>query len=176
MEKQKHFFSRENRTSLLIALILTILNIAIVFCFDLQKLSFESRRLTAFQIISSAAFYILYIVFCIFMRIRRYTTLAKALFYYQLVGAAAYILYFFCFLFRTGLGEAFYTLFNTWTLLFQPIMVALGRLSGIQAKYLSALFYLVLTLITGKTVIAIRKDIAYEKQYREDHMHEKTEE
>ena len=37
MEKQKHFFSRENRTSLLIALILTILNIAIVFCFDLQR-------------------------------------------------------------------------------------------------------------------------------------------
>ena len=94
MEKQKHFFSRENRTSLLIALILTILNIAIVFCFDLQKLSFESRRLTAFQIIASAAVYILYIVFCIFMRIRRYTTLAKALFYYQLVGAAAYILSF----------------------------------------------------------------------------------
>ena len=63
MEKQKHFFSRENRTSLLIALILTILNIAIVFCFDLQKLSFESRRLTAFQIIASAAVYILYFVF-----------------------------------------------------------------------------------------------------------------
>jgi hypothetical protein len=108
------------------------------------------------------------------MWIKRYTKLAKGLFYYQLVGSTAYILYFIGFIFRAHFQELPYTIFHAWTLVFEPIMVALGRISGIKAKYLAALCYLVLTLITGKTVIAIRKDISYEKKYQEDHTHTET--
>ena len=175
MKEMKRSFWTDNKTALLIALILTALNIGIVFGGGLYDFSFELRRLTAPQLIFSAAFYLLYIAFCIFMWIKRYSTLAKGLFYYQMVGTVAYIFYFFCFLFRISFQEIPYTIFHAWTLLFEPILVALGRLTGIKAKYLAALFYLILTLITGKTVIAIRKDIAYEKTYQEDHTHPEQE-
>lgn len=175
MKKIKRFFSGDNRISLCIALFLILSNVIIVFCFDLQHFSFEERKLTALQIILSASLYLLYIAFCIFMWVKRYKKLAKGLFYYQLVGAVAYILYFFNFIFRTSFQALPYTIFHAWTLAFDPIMVALGRISGIKAKYLAALCYLILTLITGKTVIAIRKDIAYEKKYKEDHTHPQSE-
>ena len=174
MNKTKLSFLSNNKVSLCIALVLTILNIGIVFGLNLHHFSYEARQLTAFQIIFSASLYLLYILFCIFMWIKRYTKLAKGLFYYQLVGSTAYILYFIGFIFRAHFQELPYTIFHAWTLVFEPIMVALGRISGIKAKYLAALCYLVLTLITGKTVIAIRKDISYEKKYQEDHTHTET--
>ncbi len=171
MKKTKRFFARDNKISILIALLLTAFNIVVVLCFDLQHFSFETRRLTAFQIIFSASLYLLYIAFCIFMWAKRWQKLAAGIFLYQLVGSAAYILYFINFIFQTRFQNLPYTLFKAWTLAFEPVMVALGRLSGIKAKYLIALGYLLLTIISGKTVIAIRKDIAYEKKYREDHPH-----
>ncbi|MBR5786086.1 MAG: hypothetical protein IKY41_05250 [Clostridia bacterium] len=60
-------------------------------------------------------------------------------------------------------------IFHAWTIPLEPLAVFLGRYSGIQAKYIVALIYLTLTFITGKTIIAIRKNIAYEKQYKEEH-------
>lgn len=172
MKRTKQFSINENKIPLLIALALSILNILIVFCSGLHKYSFEESRFTAFQLILPAALYILYIVFCIFMRAKRYSSLAKGIFCYQLVGSAAYIIYFVNFVFNTPFKEIPYSVFHAWTLIFDPIMVALGRVSGIRSKYLAAIFYLVLTFITGKTIIAIRKDIKYEKEYLEDHAHE----
>ena len=105
MNKTKLSFLSNNKVSLCIALVLTILNIGIVFGLNLHHFSFEARQLTAFQIIFSASLYLLYILFCIFMWIKRYTKLAKGLFYYQLVGSTAYILYFIGFIFRAHFQE-----------------------------------------------------------------------
>lgn len=172
MDSVKRFFSKGNRLSLLIAFLLTAVNFAVVFGFHLYDFTYEDKQLTVLQLILSGALYILYVAFCIFMWVKRYAKLAKGLFYYQMVGAAAFILYFINFIFRTRFQTVPYLVFHAWTLLFDPVMVAFGRITGIRAKYLAALFYLILTCITGKTIIAIRKDITYEKRYLEDHAHE----
>ncbi len=175
MNRLKRFFSGDNLCSLGIGAALILCNIAIFFGCGLQEFTFETRKLTALQIILSAVLYLLYIAFCILMRAKKYSRLAKGIFYYQLVGSVAYILYFFHFVFQTGLGGLAYSVFHAWTLPFSPVMVAIGRITGIRAKYLEAICYLILTFTTGKTIIAIRKDKAYEKKYQEDHCHEKKE-
>ena len=58
---------------------------------------------------------------------------------------------------------------NSAKLYLEPLGVFLGRIGGIKAKYIVAMLYLLLTYVLGRTIIAIRKDISYEKQYREDH-------
>ena len=63
MNKTKLSFLSNNKVSLCIALVLTILNIGIVFGLNLHHFSFEARQLTAFQIIFSASLYLLYILF-----------------------------------------------------------------------------------------------------------------
>lgn len=176
MEKQKHFFSRENRTSLLIALILTILNIAIVFCFDLQKLSFESRGLTAFQIIGvGRRLYIVYRLLYFYADSALYDACKSAV----LLSAGG-----------SGCLYPVFFLFSVSYRLGRSLLHALQYVdSAVSADYgctrtpfrnpgkVSERFVLSGAHPDhGKTVIAIRKDIAYEKQYREDHMHEKTEE
>lgn len=172
MSAAKRSLSSEGKLILCITILLSVLNIAIVLGFGLWNFSFEERRITAFQIISSASVYILYIAFCIIMRFKRTSRLAKSIFCYQLIGSAAYILYFICFIFRISLAAPLYKIFHAWSIMFEPVMTAVGRLTGIRAKYLAAIFYLALTFITGKTVIAIRKDISYERKYKEDHEHE----
>lgn len=172
MTGAKRTLTADGKKILCISILLAALNISVILCFGLWNFSFEERKLTAFQILFSAGAYIFYIAFCIFMRFKRTSKLAKGIFCYQLIGSASYILYFVCFIFGIPLASPFYGIFHSWSVIFDPIMVAIGRFTGIRAKYLAAIFYLILTFITGKTVIAIRKDIAYDRKYKEDHAHE----
>lgn len=168
MNKINTFFQK-NKCSLILASILSLVTILVIFIFNLQNFSFETRKLSMPEIIFSGGMVLLCVILCIFMRIKRYSKLAKGLFYYQMIGFIAFALYFFTFIFNISVQSFFYTIFRSWTIPLEPIGVFLGRILGIKAKYLIALFYLTITFITGKTIIAIKKDIAYEKQYKEDH-------
>lgn len=168
MYKTNSFFHK-NKISLIIALLLMLINILAIFPFGLHNFSFVALKLNLTEVIISSAFCIFYIAFCIFMQIKKYSKLAKGLFFYQMVGFISYVLYFLFFIFNISSKSFFYLIFHAWTLPLEPIAVFLGRISGIEAKYIVALIYLIITFITGKTVIAIRKNIAYEKQYKEDH-------
>lgn len=168
MKRLKHFYHK-NKTSLLIAFILSIINILAVFIFNLKTFTFENISLTLYQVILSASFCVIYIAFCIFMQIKRYSTLAKGIFLYQMIGFLTYALYFLFFIFGIKGQSILYTIFHSWTIYLEPIGVFLGRIGGIKAKYIVAMLYLLLTYIIGRTIIAIRKDIAYETQYKEDH-------
>jgi hypothetical protein len=168
MSKIKNFH-KKNKSSLIIALVLSIINIIVVLIFGLHKISFENHVLSIWQITLSVILFVCYIAFCIFMQIKRYSTLAKGIFFYQLFGFLSYALYFFFFLFGIRGQSLLYTLFHSWTIYLEPLGVFLGRIGGIKAKYIVAMLYLLLTYVLGRTIIAIRKDISYEKQYREDH-------
>lgn len=162
-------FIQKNKSALIIATILSLLNILVTFPFGLHTFSFEMLKLTFTEVIISVVACLLYIVFCIFMQFKRYSILSKGLFFYQMIGFLSYALYFFTFIFNMDVKNFFYMIFHAWTIPLEPLAVFLGRYSGIQAKYIVALIYLTLTFITGKTIIAIRKNIAYEKQYKEEH-------
>ena len=168
MSKIKKFYDI-NKTALLIAAILSVINVLLIFPFGLQTFTYENLVLTELHIIFSAGIFILHIALCIFMQIKRYSKLAKGIFYYQLIGFISYALYFFFFIFNVVGQNVLYTIFHSWTVYLEPLAVFLGRIGGIKAKYIVALFYLFSTFITGKTIIAIRKNISYEKQYKEDH-------
>lgn len=170
MKETNRILKGGNKIILPSFLILTSVTLLISYISGMAGYTFEDKRLSAFTIIFSAAVYIFHIVLCIFMRFRKTSRLAKIIFSYQLAGSAAYILYFICFIFRISFAPFLYNLFHAWSFIFEPASVALGRLMGIRAKYIAAIGYLALTFITGKTVIAIRKDISYEKKYREDHI------
>ena len=165
----KKFLSIQNRIPLFIGLSLIIINILIIFPFGLHNYSFESQASTPVAVFLSASIYIGYIIFCIFIWIKRYSTLAKGLFLYQFTGALSFAVYFICYIFGIDFQIYPYKIFHAWTLLFEPFTVLLARISGIHVKFITALFYLLLTFITGKVVIAIKKDIEYEKKYKEDH-------
>ena len=162
-------FHKNNKESLFIAAALSIINIVAVLIFDLHKFTFENLTISIWQIVLSTALFVFYIVFCIFMQVKRYSTLAKGIFYYQLFGFLSYAFYFFFFIFGINGQNVLYTLFHSWTIFLEPLGVFLGRIGGIKAKYIVAILYLFLTYILGKTIIAIRKNISYEKQYKEDH-------
>lgn len=164
-----HAFLKKNKQPLIIALALSFVNFIAILIFDLQTFSFETRILSVPEIIFSSGTILFLIILCIFMRVKRYSKLAKGLFFYELIGFSAFALYFFTFIFSISAQSFFYSIFHSWTIPFEPLGVLLGRICGIKAKYIVALFYLTVTFITGKTVIAIKKDIAYEKQYKEDH-------
>lgn len=164
-----HTFFKNNKHPLIISFVLSIINILMVLIFDLHSFSFETQKLNIPEIAVSSGIIIFLIALCIFMRAKRYSKLAKGLFYYELIGFMAFALYFFTFIFNISAQSFLYTLFHSWTIPFEPLGVLLGRICGIKAKYIVALFYLTITFITGKTIIAIKKDIAYEKQYKEDH-------
>lgn len=168
MSKIKIFFQK-NKTSLIIAAVLSIINIMAVLIFGLHKFSFENLTLSVWQIILSTSLFVFYIAFCIFMQIKRYSILAKGIFYYQLFGFLSYALYFFFFIFGISGQNILYTTFHSWTIFLEPLGVFLGRIGGIKAKYIVAMLYLLLTYILGRTIIAIRKNISYEKQYKEEH-------
>lgn len=162
-------FLKKNKHPLIIALVLSAVNFLAIFIFDLRFFSFETQKLSVPEIVFSSGIIIFLIALCIFMRIKRYSKLAKGIFYYELIGFVAFALYFFTFIFNISAQSIFYSIFHSWTIPFEPLGVFLGRICGIKAKYIVAFFYLIVTFITGKTVIAIKKDIAYERQYKEDH-------
>lgn len=162
-------FFKKNKQPFIIATALSLVNFLAILVFDLQTFSFETRKLSIPEIVFSSGIILFLISLCIFMRVKRYSKLAKGLFFYELIGFLAFALYFFTFIFSINAQSVFYGIFHSWTISFEPLGVFLGRICGIKAKYIVALFYLTVTFITGKTVIAIKKDIAYEKQYKEDH-------
>lgn len=162
-------FMKKNKFPLIFASALSFVNILAIFIFNLHSFSFEMRKLSLPEIVFSGGIIFFCIVLCILMRVKRYSKLAKGIFYYEMIGFAAFALYFFTFIFNISVQSLFYTIFHAWTIPLEPLGVFLGRICGIKAKYLVALFYLTVTFITGKTVIAIKKDIAYEIKYQEDH-------
>lgn len=171
MSNAKNIIPKINKKSLIFALILITINILIIFPLGLHHFTFENQELSPLQVTVSALVYFLYVSFCIFMWIKRYIILAKGFFIYNLVGAFSYFLYFISFIFGAKAQNAFYIVFHSWSIMFEPLTVALGRISGIKAKYITAILYLLLTYISGKVIIAIRNDISYEKKYKEDHDH-----
>lgn len=62
-------------------------------------------------------------------------------------------------------------LFNWWSMPIQPFSIIIARFTGTKLRYIVGIVYIIITYITGVTVSAIKKDIAYEKQYAEDHQH-----
>ncbi len=169
MDMQLRLNNKDNRTVFISAALLAFITLAVSFISGLNEFSFENRQLSAFSIIVSAAVIVLHIVLCIFMRIKRTSRIAKALFCYQLAGSALYIIHFIFFIFSIPFASFFHSLFHAWSFALEPVSVAIGRLMGIRAKYIAAIFYLALTFITGKTAVSIRKDISYERKYAEDH-------
>ncbi len=159
--------TRRNLMALMIAAALAAANILLIFIFQVQRFSFEYQQVSVLQFILSLCAFLLHIILCIFLRIKKYTAAASGLFVYQLIGAVSYFIYFIAFMLRSGVAF-FETLFRWWSFLYQPFVIVLSRITGISLKFSIGLCYLLLTYISGRTILSIRKDIAFERNVAED--------
>lgn len=174
---QQNTSQREKRKAWILAAALTGLNLLLFVVPMLRNYTFETRAISVSLAIGSAVLYLAHIPLCIYLRLRKKTWIARGIFFYELAGALAYIVYFFGYI--TGqAGTPFisvcYSLFRWWTLWYEPIMVTLSRLIGIPLKFTMGIIYLVLIEFSGSTVTAIKKDIRYEWEREEDRAYEES--
>ena len=104
------------------------------------------------------------------MRAKKMKNLAMGLFYFQLLGSLAFIIFFVAFMAGKDESVSFISnLFKWWSMPIQPLCVTIARITGTRLWYILGISYMILTYITAITASAIKKDIKYEKQYAEDH-------
>lgn len=140
------------------------------YLFDFEDFSFEYRKVNTLLFIANILLVLLYFAFCILMRAKKMKNLAMGLFYFQLLGSLAFIIFFVAFMAGKDESVSFISnLFKWWSLPIQPLCVTIARITGTRLWYILGISYMILTYITAITASAIKKDIKYEKQYAEDH-------
>ncbi|MBR3838272.1 MAG: hypothetical protein IKJ75_00905 [Clostridia bacterium] len=145
------------------------------YIFDFENFSFEYRKVGTLLFIANLLLLLLYFAFCMLMRLKQAKNLAMGLFYFQLLGAVAFVIYFVAFMAGKDESVTFFTnLFKWWSMPIQPLCITIARITGTKLWYISGILYLIITYVTAITASAIKKDIKYEKQYAEDHKHEIT--
>ncbi len=167
----------DKQKSYLLAASLAVLNLLIFLLSPLGSYSFEDKKISLPLAIISVCLYLLHIILCIILRFQKKIWIARGLFLYQLVGAAAYIIFFVGYIAGNGQSAFFdgaYDIFRWWTLWYEPFTVTLSRLIGIPLKFTMGILYLILIELSGTTVTAIRKDLRYERERAEDRAHEEA--
>mgnify|MGYP003296060768 CR=1 FL=1 len=68
------------------------------YIFDFENFSFEYRKVGTLLFIANLLLLLLYFAFCMLMRLKQAKNLAMGLFYFQLLGAVAFVIYFVAFM------------------------------------------------------------------------------
>lgn len=167
----------DKQKSYVLALALAVLNITVFLIPPLTGLTFETRAIPLWLGIASLVMFLVHIPFCIFLRAKKLWWIARGVFFYELIGGIAYAVFFLSYIVLSGhsaFADSMLTLFQWWTLGYQPIIVTLSRIIGIPLKFTMGIFYLIHIELYGYTVTAIRKDIRYEKEQEEDRAYEEA--
>ena len=160
-----------------LALGLTAFNLLIFLIPPLTGFTFEARVIPLWLGIASLVIILLQIPFCLILRGKKLTWIARGIFLYELIGGLAYVAFFLSYVLASGhnaFSDGALTLFRWWTLGYQPIIVTLSRIIGVPLKFTMGIFYLIQIELYGYTVTAIRKDIRYEKEREEDRAYEEA--
>lgn len=140
------------------------------YIFGYEDFSFEFRKVSTLLFVANIVLLVMYIAFCILMRAKKMKNLAMGLFYHQLLGFVAFVIYFVAFMAGKEGSVMFFTnMFKWWSMALQPFCVTIARVTGTRLWYIIGITYMIFTYITAITASAIKKDIRYERQYAEDH-------
>lgn len=174
---QQRISLTEKQKSYILAAVLAGLNFLVFLIPALRSYTFENRAISLLAAGISTLIFLIHIPICIFLRFHKKMWIARGIFLYQLIGALAYVIFFFGYVAgnaSTAFFSACYNTFRHWTLWYEPLVVTLSRLIGIPLKFTMGILYLILIEITGSTITAIRKDIRYEREREEDRAYEEA--
>lgn len=174
-DKMKQIIDKLTQRKFIFFYIFTGINLIIyliAFKTGNRAFSFESQKANIGLFILSLILILAYFAFCVFMRVKKCKALSYGIFYYQLLGFIFFIITFIALMSgKENSVRVIGDLFNWWSMPIQPFSIIIARFTGTKLRYIVGIVYIIITYITGVTVSAIKKDIAYEKQYAEDHQH-----
>lgn len=149
-------------------LFLTSLHLLIIYLGDWQNVKTLQFHTTG--LVLSILFTVCHIALCIVLRVKRQGNLLRGLLLYQLLGIFFFVLHFILLLLgMAGAFPAAENVFLWWTLPYQPLASLLAPVLGVSLKLRLAILYTVLVILTGKSFLGIRKDIAFERKIAEKH-------
>ncbi|MBO7406385.1 MAG: hypothetical protein J6V14_02050 [Clostridia bacterium] len=169
----KRFWSKADikLKAIIIALLIAILNVTAVYVFGLAKADIEAAYISPLAFALSTAAVAAHIAFCISFRIMKCPEPLLGVFFYQMFCVACYVLFFVGFVGSEGKDSwftGFFTVFRWWTVGYQDFLVMIARFTGIPFRFSGPVIYLILTLITGRAYISVRKDIKYEETVQKE--------
>ncbi len=157
--------------AIIIALFIALLNVACVLLFGLASADIEKAYISVWAFVISIAAVCAHIAFCIAYRILHRPETLLGVFLYQMFAVLCYVLYFIGFVGSEGKDswfDGFFTVFRWWSYGYQNFMVMIARFTGIPFKFSGPIIYLILTLLTGRAYISLRKDIKYEQRVQKE--------
>ncbi len=157
--------------AIILAVFIGLLNAAAVLLFGLASADIEQAYISPFAFALSAAAAAAHIAFCIAYRIFKKPDLLLGVFFYQFFAVICYVLFFIGFVGSEGKDSwftGFFTVFKWWSVGYQDLMVMIARFTGIPFRFSGPVIYLILTLLTGRAYISVRKDIKYEETVQKE--------
>ena len=157
--------------AIILAVIIALLNVAAILLFGLTAADIEQAYISPLAFALSVAAVAAHIAFCIAFRILRKPEILLGVFIYQMFAVLCYVLFFIGFVGSEGKDSwftGFFTVFRWWSIGYQDFMVMIARFTGIPFRFSGPIIYLVLTLLTGRAYISLRKDIRYEQKVQKE--------